>query len=146
MMNANDCDKPLNSSWMIDDEDVISFQATDEEAVNDKPSLIKYSDLVKGLNLTGAISNIWNLITENLRGNGIETYWRYPVIHDGIKGFRHQNWNSGIKCEVLQIGSSGWQKGRLRIRIETIIDFVPDEESITSRSPLDEIRQMLDDN
>jgi hypothetical protein len=146
MINATDCDNPLKSSLIIGDEDVISFQVVDEEAISDKPSVMKCSDFLRGLDLPGVISNSWSLITENLRKNGVETYSRYAVIRSGIKGFRRQNWDPGVRCEVLKVGSSGWQKGRLRIRIETIIDFVPDEASVPLTSTLDEIRQMLDDN
>jgi hypothetical protein len=63
------------------------------------------------------------------------------------------NWNSpkeGIDCQVLKIGSKGWQKGKLQIEIngglessgktQTSIKFCPDE-PLEPKSPLDDIRQ-----
>jgi hypothetical protein len=62
------------------------------------------------------------------------------------------NWNSpqeGIDCQILKIGSKGWQKGKLQIAINTNlqsgkpqvgIKFCPDE-PLEPKSPLDDIRQ-----
>jgi hypothetical protein len=62
------------------------------------------------------------------------------------------NWNSpqeGIDCQVLKIGSKGWQKGKLQIEVnknlqsgetQTSIKFCPDEPP-EPKSPLDDIRQ-----
>jgi len=62
------------------------------------------------------------------------------------------NWNSpqeGIDCQVLKIGSKGWQTGKLQIEVnkniksgktQTSIKFCPDE-PLEPKSPLDDIRQ-----
>ena len=62
------------------------------------------------------------------------------------------NWNSpqeGINCQVLKIGSKGWQKGKVQIEVnknlksgetQTSIKFCPDE-PLEPKSPLDDIRQ-----
>jgi hypothetical protein len=62
------------------------------------------------------------------------------------------NWSSpqeGIDCQILKIGSKGWQKGKLQIAINTNlqsgkpqvgIKFCPDE-PLEPKSPLDDIRQ-----
>ena len=37
-----------------------------------------------------------------------------------------RNWfQDGIDCEVLQLGSAGWQQGKLRLRVT--VEFVPNE-------------------
>ncbi|PSB08161.1 KGK family protein [filamentous cyanobacterium Phorm 46] len=56
----------------------------------------------------------------------------------------------GIDCQILKIGSKGWQKGKLQIEIngglefsgktQTSIKFFPDEPA-KQKSPLDDIRQ-----
>ena len=56
----------------------------------------------------------------------------------------------GIACQILKIGSKGWQKGKLQIEInggleysgktQTSIKFFPDEPA-KQKSPLDDIRQ-----
>ena len=62
------------------------------------------------------------------------------------------NWNSpqeGIECQILKIGSKGWQKGKVQIEVnfnlnswetQTSIKFCPDE-PLEPKSPLDDIRQ-----
>ncbi|MEH2085993.1 KGK domain-containing protein [Nostoc sp.] len=56
----------------------------------------------------------------------------------------------GITCKVLLVKGGGWQKGRLRLRL----DFVPEEPevpqqnpstvSLEQQSPLDDLRSDLD--
>ena len=46
--------------------------------------------------------------------------------------------SSGMRCEVLIIGTKGWQKGKVKISLQ----FCPDQTS-ESTSPLDDIRQNL---
>ncbi|MEZ2319856.1 MAG: KGK domain-containing protein [Microcoleus sp.] len=62
------------------------------------------------------------------------------------------NWKSpqeGIDCQILKIGSKGWQKGKLQIELnqtlqswetQVCIKFCPDEPP-EQKSPLDDIRQ-----
>ena len=62
------------------------------------------------------------------------------------------NWKSpqeGIDCQILKIGSKGWQNGKLKIEVnrsfqsgetQTSIKFCPDEPR-SQKSPLDDIRQ-----
>jgi hypothetical protein len=60
----------------------------------------------------------------------------------------------GVNCEVLRIGSNGWQKGKLRIKVS--IEFCPDEpeveetvaneEIVPTESPLDDLRQIMKEN
>ncbi|MEG4014397.1 MULTISPECIES: KGK domain-containing protein [unclassified Microcoleus] len=62
------------------------------------------------------------------------------------------NWSSpqeGIDCKILKIGAKGWQKGKLKIEVntsfqsgktQTSIKFCPDE-PLEPKSPLDDIRQ-----
>ncbi|MEG4021678.1 KGK domain-containing protein [Microcoleus sp. S13C4] len=62
------------------------------------------------------------------------------------------NWSSpqeGIDCQILKIGAKGWQKGKLKIKVnrsflsgepQTSIKFCSDE-PLEPKSPLDDIRQ-----
>ena len=62
------------------------------------------------------------------------------------------NWNSpqeGIDCQIIKIGSKGWQKGKVQIEVNkniksgethTSIKFCADE-PLEQKSPLDDIRQ-----
>lgn len=66
----------------------------------------------------------------------------------------------GINCQVLRVGSTGWQTGKLRIKVSSqiispnkhresgnfninvFLEFYPDE-PLEQESPLDDIRKMM---
>lgn len=62
----------------------------------------------------------------------------------------------GADCEILSPGNNGWQKGKVRVKIT--LEFCPNEPEIIetpvsnnpeinkSESPLDDIRQMMNEN
>ena len=100
-------------------------------------------------------------IVETYVAEGHQPHNQKPII-DWMKELRineetliiggHINWNSpqeGIDCQVIKIGSKGWQKGKVQIEVskniksgeaETSIKFCPDE-PVEPKSPLDDIRQ-----
>ncbi len=49
-------------------------------------------------------------------------------------GSPHSNWfqEKGISCEVLKVEGGGWQKGKIRFRVE----FIPDEIEIPQQELL----------
>ncbi len=50
--------------------------------------------------------------------------------------------NKGKECEILKPGSTGWQKGKVRLKV--IVEFCPDEPEVSEpESPLDDLRQKL---
>ncbi|MEG4232349.1 KGK domain-containing protein [Microcoleus sp. Pol11C3] len=68
----------------------------------------------------------------------------------------YENWfGEGIDCEILRVGAQGWQKGKIKLKLNVTIEFCPDEpeveetpennESETSQpeSPLDDLRRQL---
>jgi hypothetical protein len=50
---------------------------------------------------------------------------------------------NGIPCELLKVNSSGWQKGKIKVR--SSVEFYPDEPEAINEppSPLDDIRQSM---
>jgi hypothetical protein len=51
----------------------------------------------------------------------------------------------GLDCELLNLGDSQWKKGKVRVKMS--VEFIPDEpESSDYQSPLDEIRQEMQQN
>ena len=52
--------------------------------------------------------------------------------------YTKQLFSEGEECEILRIGSQGWQKGKLKINLT--LEFIPDEAKV-EKSPLDDIRQ-----
>jgi KGK domain len=64
-------------------------------------------------------------------------------ISDKVQG----KWGQGIECETLRPGDPAWRNGKIKLCLS--LEFTPDEpeeEMESIESPLDEIRQMLDDN
>ncbi|MGB3190907.1 MAG: KGK domain-containing protein [Limnoraphis sp.] len=57
--------------------------------------------------------------------------------------FSNGEWfNEGKKCEILKLGSTGWKKGKVRLKV--IVEFCPDEPEVSEpESPLDDLRQKL---
>lgn len=51
----------------------------------------------------------------------------------------------GEKCEILKAGSSGWQTGKIKLKLEVnlTLEFIPDEPE-AEPSPLDDVRQELE--
>ncbi|WLT37122.1 hypothetical protein NON20_14000 [Synechocystis sp. B12] len=56
---------------------------------------------------------------------------------------KESDWfEKGVECKILQAGSSGWKKGKIKINV--CVEFIPDEpEPNEYQSPLDEIRQEI---
>ena len=46
----------------------------------------------------------------------------------------------GENCEILKASSSGWQKGKIKLKVNFTLEFIPDEPE-AELSPLDDIRQ-----
>jgi hypothetical protein len=49
----------------------------------------------------------------------------------------------GVSCEVLKSEGGGWQKGKIRFRLDFVPDALP-ASSPNSNSPLDDLRSNLD--
>jgi hypothetical protein len=89
----------------------------------------------------------------NQREKAIIQWMQYLLIDEETKIMGGNiNWKSpqeGIDCQILKIGSKGWQKGKLQIEVDkglqswktqVCIKFCSDEPP-EQKSPLDDIRQ-----
>lgn len=109
----------------FNDEDVIQF---------DERMLAKIDRLRAGF--SKIINEFSNFIAYNLREHGIQ--FKMEKI-DIINNNHEQNWVVD-NCQVLKLGASSWQKGKIKISLK--VEFIPDEpEKI--ESPLDDIRQAI---
>jgi hypothetical protein len=68
-----------------------------------------------------------------------------------ISDNKRDEWGTGVTCEVLRLNDPTWRSGK--IKLSMTLDFIPDDpekdieiSAQKAESPLDEIRQMLDDN
>ena len=107
--------------------------------------------------MKGAIANT---LYESLKSQQVEIDTAIIINHHYYKA--NERWfREGIDCEILKIGASCWQKGK--IRIKTTLEFIPDEheveevitqneektlmrndlENSQSESPLDDLRKII---
>ena len=101
-----DCNVDTNEYLSkCDRRDVISFDSRDPIYLNKLYSLIQ--DSFNG----NLIANISNIVTQKLERKCDAKQW----------------FDEGEQCEILKAGSSGWQKGRLKVKINLSLEFIPDE-------------------
>ena len=87
---------------------------------------------------------------------GLEALRNTLKPRGGIPG-DHSIWfGQGVACEILSPENNGWKKGKVRIKVT--LEFCPDEPEIPeipvsnnpeinkSESPLDDIRQMMNED
>ena len=112
------------------DNDVISFN---EEAHTVSSLKDKIIDV-----LTGWVAE--NFV-DDLKTKGV----KYASIDksESQLEFSNGDWfHKGKECEILKLGSTGWQKGKVRLKV--IVEFCPDEPELSEpESPLDSLRQKL---
>lgn len=122
-----------------------------------KPLNDEYQDTV--LSFTTSMFKVGELIAEVRkvwRNNGLNIL-RNTLVNRGDIPSNSEEWrNQGVSCEILKPGNKSWKKGKIRINIS--FEFCPDEveiEEITqcndaeinqAISPLDDIRQMMNQN
>ena len=93
------------------------------------------------------ISNLSSMSIGEMRIKSGEICWKSPI--------------NGIDCEVLKLGSTSWQKGKLRfqvgvevfpnerepekkLKVKVSFEFCPDVPEISqTESPLDDIRRII---
>ena len=51
----------------------------------------------------------------------------------------------GEPCEILKADVTGWQKGRIKLKVNLTLEFIPDELE-TEKSPLYDVRQEINFN
>lgn len=106
-------------------------------------SMFKVSDLIKQVKLA-------------LEETGLQILKNTLASRGGIPGNTQDWYAQGINCEILKPGNETWKKGKVKINI--ILEFCPDEPEIEATtqnnstensqmsSPLDDIRQMMNQN
>ncbi|MFN6515981.1 MAG: KGK domain-containing protein [Nostoc sp. CreGUA01] len=119
---------------------------------------------------TYIVSRFKELITENFSGkfytqlkensSSVSGLLKKLCINEvgfPVKDIIWQSSSEGIKCSVLRVGSTGWQPGKIAIKVSTqiipassykehdklnfnvVLEFYPDE----PESPLDDLRKMI---
>lgn len=95
-------------------DDVISFSS----------ELCKFGKFKQALeSATGKVADV---IIESLESQGIKGASIYEIPTRGSAYNVNGKWlREGKDCEFLRIGGNGWQKGKVRIRLN--LEFCPDE-------------------
>lgn len=85
------------------------------------------------------VSKFKNIVHHSFLSSGISSVCGYISNNSSLKN--SNDWfYGGKKCEILQAGAKGWQKGKLKINVT--LEFIPDEPE--EKSPLDDVRQEID--
>ena len=123
-----------------DEDDVLSFG-------DDTFKVSKFKRAVKGA-FGNNLGNQFNSQLNSYQGIKIDGAILAP---SGVREPYARWFNDGIDCEILQIGSKGWQKGKVRIKVSVEFYAEEDSEQLVSEpseielpeSPLDDLRQMI---
>lgn len=100
----------------FDDNDVVTFQDGTVRMARLRQAL----DLAMSSKLPDALMD--SLITQKLHLNG-DRHFRDSRAWNR----KDVNWfQEGIDCEVLQLGSPTWRRGKLRLRVS--VEFIPEDE------------------
>jgi KGK domain len=89
-------------------------------------------------------SKVAKAIDEHFKSSAVELYAGDLILQ------------RGIRCEILRIGSKGWQQGKIRVNVT--LEFIPDEPEVEEstvneqpviselESPLEDLRRMMNEN
>jgi hypothetical protein len=104
---------------------------------------------------TKEIANKFNTKTNNNQYVFTSDFFTVSIGNETQVQLNDIQWrNLSIDCQILKVGSKGWQKGKLRIKVDTkllswshdnkiqvCLEFCPDEPTVPE-SPLDDLRQL----
>ncbi|MEP0872248.1 hypothetical protein NDA01_20760 [Trichocoleus desertorum AS-A10] len=127
------------SNWYdlktFDSKDIVSFES----------QIFKTEKLIEAVNKSFNSSNTGYYLSETLGQQKIPINVR--SFSQSYQEECNEWWFSeGGDCEVLRPGPQGWQKGKIRIKLKVDVEFCLDEpESDQAESPLDDIRQMINE-
>lgn len=97
-------------------------------------------------------SSLASQFSNELKSKGIQIDPKILVPNNRTDAYARW-FDSGIECEILQVGSDSWKVGKVRIKVE--VEFYVEElesleedernisETAQPESPLDSIRQMI---
>jgi len=131
---------------MTEEENLFLQNCSDDDALAFSSGMFKAGKLREKL-WTVFKSPIASYIYTSLKEQGIEINPGY--IHRSLATW---SWfKQGIDCEILRVGSQGWQKGKVKLRV--CLEFIPDEpedcqtdelgKAIENKSVLDDIRRVI---
>ena len=121
------------------DENIISQNCGENDVISFENESHKISDFYDKViaTLTGWVSRqfVSHLVDEGVK--------KAEINHSDDLEYPNGEWfHNGKECEILKLGSTGWQKGKVRLKV--IVEFCPDEAELSEpKSQLDDWRQKL---
>ena len=134
----------------FNEDDILAFESASSE-----------ERLVKASKFKQAVDEVLDCLVKNAFANSVDpqnlriytdlnldasSTYNQAVF---ILGQNHEQ-EEGVDCKVFRLGSTGWQKGKVKLSFS--LNFIPDESEPEkllsvgqSESPLDDIRQMLNE-
>jgi KGK domain len=139
---------------------------------SNKITCLDNNDVLLFLKDTYTVDRYKQLLIENIQAKFYQQISKDYYVKDIFKGISINGnyvkggnilWNlsaDGIECQLLKVGSKGWQLGRLkvscsveitphenfknqdRLKIDLVLEFCSDEAK-EPESPLDDLRQMI---
>ncbi|MFY7801931.1 MAG: KGK domain-containing protein [Limnoraphis robusta] len=122
------------------EDNLISHNCSENDVISFEDESHKVSSLKNKIFavLTGWVANKF---VDDLKTKGVKS----ASIHKSESQLEFSNgewFYNGKECEILKLGSTGWQKGKVRFKV--IVEFCPDEPEVSEpESPLDDLRQKL---
>jgi hypothetical protein len=105
-------------------------------------------DVISFDGFTIKCSDLEKILKKVNRDGSFSAQFHNLINNNGMQLNRDLNlkWGVGVDCQSLKLNDPVWRAGKLQLRL--FMDFIPvePEPEIPLESPLDEIRQMLDDN
>lgn len=122
----------------------------EDDVLSRKGQMWKLGSLKDGLRSVFSESKLGEEICKTFNINLGSKYVEERGKSRSIPIHNDQWFRDGIDCEVLKIGAKGWQKGKVKIKLQVSLEFYPDEPEIEeiavsneTESPLDDIRRMI---
>jgi len=107
-------------------------ECTDDDVISSKEKMFKLGKFIDTLNYA-FMHRVINAMNGAFQERKIPTPNLQNLLGDGLE------------CEILKLGSTGWQQGKLRLKVT--LEFIPEEPEITNtESPLDDLRRMINED
>ena len=102
---------------------------SDEGVLSEEDITLKISQVIEKFQNAFSDASLGNLVYREINISGVDS----------------KNWfTNGIDCEILEPGTKGWQKGKIRLQVNVEVEFIPSEaETTEAESPLDDLREKL---
>lgn len=94
--------------------DVLSFRS----------AICKVSQMRQALQKAFRFS-VAKVLYDSLKSHGVEIDQGGRVMGEAFCRYNHRWFDEGVDCEILKLGATDWQKGKVKIKV--MLEFCPDD-------------------